>query len=86
MVDLLVLTSLDPFHIKNIIHISYKTSYLDEEVNCAEPSPHLVFPASYILPSSLTKVDIDATGKPFQPNLLFVGKSEREQLKYSPLG
>jgi hypothetical protein len=25
-------------------YLSYKTSYLNEEVNCTEPSPQLVFP------------------------------------------
>ncbi len=28
-----------PFYIENIINLSYKTSYLNEEVNCTEPSP-----------------------------------------------
>ncbi len=45
-VDLLVLTSLDML----ILYLKYylpffKTSYLNEEVNCTEPSLHLVFPA-----------------------------------------
>jgi hypothetical protein len=26
----------DPFHIENIIYVFYKTSYLNEEVNCTE--------------------------------------------------
>jgi hypothetical protein len=45
-VDLLVLPSLrsNPFGIENIFPLIYKTSYLNEEVNCTEPSPHLVFP------------------------------------------
>jgi hypothetical protein len=40
-IDLLVLTCLDPaaFLIVIIIYLCYKTSYLNEEVNCAEPSP-----------------------------------------------
>ncbi len=33
-----------PFYIENIINLFYKTSYLNEEVNCTEPSP-LVFTA-----------------------------------------
>jgi hypothetical protein len=38
-VGLLVLTSLDQhYYIKNIIHLCCKTSYLNEEVNCTEPS------------------------------------------------
>jgi hypothetical protein len=37
-VDLLVLTNLAHFHIKNIFYLCYKTSYLNEEGNCAEPS------------------------------------------------
>jgi hypothetical protein len=28
-----------PFYIENIINLFYKTSYLNEEVNCTEPSP-----------------------------------------------
>jgi hypothetical protein len=42
-VDLLARSSLDEllFKIDNIIHVSYKTSYLEEEVNCT--SPQLVF-------------------------------------------
>jgi hypothetical protein len=41
MVDLLVLTSLDQllFKIENIIKLFYKTSCLNEEVNCTEPFP-----------------------------------------------
>ncbi len=34
-----------PFNIEKIINIFYKTSYLNEEVNCTENSRHLVFPA-----------------------------------------
>ncbi len=30
---------LDPFYIENIIYLFYKTSYLNEEVKCTEPSP-----------------------------------------------
>jgi hypothetical protein len=30
--------------IGNIIYLFYKTTYLNEEVNCSEPSPKLVFP------------------------------------------
>jgi len=40
-VDVLVLT--DHFYIVNIIQLYYKTSYNNEEVNCTEPSPLLVF-------------------------------------------
>jgi hypothetical protein len=44
-VDLLVLTSLDQFFcIENIINLSYKTSYLNDVVNCAEPSPLVSIP------------------------------------------
>jgi hypothetical protein len=45
-VDLLVLASLDQFffYIENIINRFYKTIYLNQEVNCSEPSPQLVFP------------------------------------------
>jgi hypothetical protein len=40
-VDLLVLTSLKlpAFDMANIIYFFTKTSYLNEEVNCTEPSP-----------------------------------------------
>jgi hypothetical protein len=44
-VDLLVLTSLDQLlKLKNIISLLYKTSYLNEEVNCTEPSPSVGVP------------------------------------------
>jgi len=33
-----------PFNFENIIYIFNKTSYLNEEVNCTEPSLSLVFP------------------------------------------
>ncbi len=32
------------FYIENIIYPSYKISYLNEEVNCTELPPQLVFP------------------------------------------
>jgi hypothetical protein len=38
MVDLLVLASSDQLLLILIFSISYKTSYLNEEVNCTEPS------------------------------------------------
>ncbi len=38
-VDLLVLTSLD-----QIIYLRYKTSYLNVEINCTEPSPSISVP------------------------------------------
>ncbi len=45
MVDLLVLNSSDQlFLAENIIYLCDKTSYLNEEVNCTEPSLQLVFP------------------------------------------
>ncbi len=49
-VDLFVLTSLDQliFGIENINYLLYKTSYLNEEVNCTEPSLQLEFPGSVI--------------------------------------
>ncbi len=28
-----------PLYIENIINLFYKTSYINEEVNCTEPSP-----------------------------------------------
>ncbi len=45
-VDLLVLTSLDQLfiYIENIINLFYKTSYLNEEVNCTEPFPLVSIP------------------------------------------
>ncbi len=45
-VDLLVLTSLDQLLliIKFLFHLCYKTSYLNEEVNCTVPSPSVSFP------------------------------------------
>ncbi len=33
-----------PFYIENIINLFYKTSYLNEEVNCTEPSPLAIIP------------------------------------------
>ncbi len=36
-----------PFYFENIIHLCFKTCYLNEEVNCTEPSPHLLFPAFF---------------------------------------
>jgi hypothetical protein len=43
------LTSLSaPFCIKYIIYIIYKISYLNEEVNCTDLSPQLVFPTCTI--------------------------------------
>jgi hypothetical protein len=43
---ILVLTSLDRllFKIENIIYLGYKTSYLNEEFNCTEPSPSIGVP------------------------------------------
>jgi hypothetical protein len=56
--DLLVLTSLVKlnFYTENIIYHFYNTSYLNEEVNCTDPSPsvstpcfgQLVFSSAYI--------------------------------------
>jgi hypothetical protein len=48
-VDLLVLTSLDQLIFKLIILISFlfKASYLNEEVNCTEPSPYVSIPCSW---------------------------------------
>ncbi len=44
-VDLLVLNSLDQFHfIEKIIYLFCKMSYLNEEVNCTEPSPSVSVP------------------------------------------
>ncbi len=47
-VDLLALTSLYQlvFILKILFFLFYKTSYLNEEVNCPELSPQLVFPDS----------------------------------------
>ncbi len=44
-VDLLVLTSVDqlPFQLK-MLYFFYKTSYLNEEVNCTEASPSVSIP------------------------------------------
>jgi hypothetical protein len=33
-----------PFYIENMINIFNKTSYLNEEVNCSEPSPSVSVP------------------------------------------
>jgi hypothetical protein len=46
MVDFLVLNSLDQllFENENIIYVFYKTCYLNEEVNCIEPSPSVRVP------------------------------------------
>jgi hypothetical protein len=33
-----------PFYIENIINLYYKTSYLNEGVNCTEPSPLVSIP------------------------------------------
>jgi hypothetical protein len=45
-VNLLVLASLDQlvFILKFLITFFYKTSYLNEEVNCTEPSPSVRVP------------------------------------------
>ncbi len=45
-VDLLVLTSLDQFvsKLKILFFLFYKTSYLNEEVNCTEPSTSISVP------------------------------------------
>ncbi len=47
-VDLLVLTSLDQllFAVMIFFYLCYKTSYLNEEVNCTEPSPSVSVPCS----------------------------------------
>jgi len=44
--DLQVLTSLDKliFRLKIVFTFFYKTSYLNEEVNCTEPSPSVSIP------------------------------------------
>jgi hypothetical protein len=65
-INLLELTSLDElvykFKFKLFIFLFFKTSYLNEEVNCTELSPQLVFPvvsksvkcgADHTLPASL---------------------------------
>ncbi len=36
-----------PFYIENIINLFCKTSYLNEEINCTEPSPFVSIPWSY---------------------------------------
>jgi hypothetical protein len=33
-----------PFYVENIVNIFNKTSYLNEEVNCAEPPPSVSYP------------------------------------------
>jgi hypothetical protein len=43
-VDLLALTSLDQLLLTQQILFFYKTSYLNEEVNCTEPSPSVSVP------------------------------------------
>jgi hypothetical protein len=45
-VDLLVPTSLDKllFVIETIIYLGCQTSYLNEEVNCTDPSPSVSVP------------------------------------------
>jgi hypothetical protein len=45
-IDLLLLTSLDQliFMLKILFQFFYKTSYLNEEVNCTEPSPSVSIP------------------------------------------
>jgi hypothetical protein len=42
-VDFLVPTSLDKL-LKNIIYLGCQTSYLNEEVNCTDPSPSVSVP------------------------------------------
>ncbi len=44
-----------PFNIKNIIYIFYKTNCLNDEVNCTEPTPQLVFPVLTIFVMSQNK-------------------------------
>ncbi len=49
-VDLLVLISLvQLLFIESIIDVFYKTIYLNEVVNCIEPSPQKVFPGKEFL-------------------------------------
>jgi hypothetical protein len=43
-VQLTSLCLLVPFDIANIIYLFYQTSYLNEEVNCTEPSPSVSVP------------------------------------------
>jgi hypothetical protein len=45
-VDLLVLTSFRSavLYIQSIITLCYKTSYINEEINCTEPSPLVSVP------------------------------------------
>ncbi len=38
------LVQINSFYIKNIKNFSYKTSYLNEEVNCTKPSPSVSIP------------------------------------------
>jgi len=38
-----------PFYIENIINLFYKTSYLNEEVNCIEPSPLVSIPCPSLI-------------------------------------
>jgi hypothetical protein len=46
-VDLHLLTSIDQLHlILKILFTFYKTSYLNEEVNCTEPSPSVKVPCT----------------------------------------
>ncbi len=40
------------FCIENIIYLCYKTSYLNVEVNCTEPSPSVSIPCHLILSKS----------------------------------
>ncbi len=41
-----------PFLIDNIIYLCYKTSYLNEEVNCTDPSPSVSIPCMQALRTS----------------------------------
>ncbi len=51
----------DPFYIENIIYLSFKTTYLKEEVNCTEPSPSVSIPCfitpRYVLVKTQSPLD-----------------------------
>ncbi len=66
-VNLLVLTSLYKllFYNENILYILFfhKTSYLNEEVNCTEPSPSVSIPWSRCLHADM--ITLRASGRPW---------------------
>ncbi len=47
-----------PFYIENIINLFYKTSYLNKEVNCTEPSPLISIPWSSLSTSTDSNLTI----------------------------